>query len=212
MTMTDDVLDDTASLLEDVNGLGGLDDYERDFERPCVRLDKRTNSFCTDFLPVGANDQQKYCPRHQPRSSRLKARIKPPDAPQPKSVTNNIKVTIPKGATKKDNTDAERVEQAALAMLQMLPMLLAMTGDEICPPAISEQLPAIAAALGELSKFQPWLKKVFTPGESTGEVFAWVSLLVATSPALIVVLSHHGMISADLSERLRNVFDNVALP
>jgi cytochrome b561 len=72
----------------------------------------------------------------------------------------------------------------------------------VCAGAILESIPAIARQLGELSKFQPVLKKIFTPGESTGEALAWIGLVIALSPVTLAVLAHHNLLKPDTLERL----------
>ena len=55
---------------------------------------------------------------------------------------------------------------------------------------------AWGAAIGDLSRYQPVLEKIFAPsGEITGQGFAWIAALAATAGIAIPVMAHHGLIS-----------------
>lgn len=167
-------------------------DYERDTSRPCAKVIRGVA--CADYLPVGAPSSQRYCPAHQPHK---KSSAGAPREPAPRSVQVNIdlpKVTLTK--------DQKAVEAGALAMLGLIPLGLAVTGDEVCPEAISKSIPLIARQLGILAKYHPGLKRVFAPGESTGEAIAWLGLVVATLPAFMAVAAHHHLLPEALLERV----------
>ena len=147
------------------------------------------------------NPQQKYCPEHQVNAGR-----KPPTSgqPRPTSVTNNIKVTLPTGAKKSDDT-AKAVEAGAAAMLGMLPVVFAAIGDQPCSDIFTRQIPAIAHQLGELARYHKGLEKFFAGAEGTGELFAWVGLVAVTLPALIAVVLHHNLVKGALADRLATI-------
>ncbi len=159
----------------------------KDGRPPCSNL----------FVPVNSN--AKYCPEHQPGK-------KPPTTgqPRPTSVTNNIKVTLPSGSKKTDDV-AKAVEQGALAMLGLVPVLFAAVGDAECSDIFTRQIPAIAHQLGEVARYHKGLEKFFAGAEGTGELFAWVGLAAVTLPALIAVVLHHNVVKGALAERLSSI-------
>jgi hypothetical protein len=150
------------------------------------------------FVPF--NKTAKYCPEHQP------GKKKPPTdgQPTPKSVTNNIKVTLPSGSKKTDDV-AKRVEEGAAAMLGLVPVLFAAIGDEECSAIFTRQIPAIAHQLGEVARYHKGLEKFFAGAEGSGELFAWVGLVAVTLPALIAVVLHHNLVKGALAERLAGI-------
>ena len=149
---------------------------------------------------AGYHRMRKYCDAHQPKK---KPKLVPDDGePVPPRVTNNVTVNLPKVKTSKADTEAAKVAAGAEAMLGLIPLVMTMVGDDVCPASISAAVPSIAAQLGELSKFHPVLRKVFAGGEGTGEVVAWIGLSVALVPVLLVVLVHHGLISTKVADRL----------
>lgn len=151
---------------------------------------------CTTHLPLNAHNTRLYCDQHKGKKNRVSANRQ---EREPASVTNNVTIRLPGSSLSKEQ---KVVAEGATALLQLIPLVLSMTGDEICPPEIEKAIPAIAAQLASLSKFHPGLKKFFTPGESTGEMMAWTGLCLAIAPVLLVVLTHHGVIGKDLAERL----------
>ena len=169
--------------------------YVRDHDRPCQRLG------CPDFLPVGAIKTQKYCPEHQPKKKKL---LGGPSGPLPPRVTINV----PKTGASKADSDAAKVEAGALSMFSLAATGLALV-DPVCAKAIYDAVPAIARQLGELSKFQPVLKKIFTPGEGTDESLAWVGLFLVTSPVIVAILAHHNLLKPETVERLSAIFTTI---
>jgi hypothetical protein len=156
---------------------------------------------CTSFLPLGHHVTRKYCDEHQPAASKKRDKV-PGDKP-PTTVNFNIKTPTPKA--KKGDDVAAKVEAGAAAMLGFLPMALAMAGDAECSTALQSSIPAIARQLGELSRFHPGMVKIFAPAESTGEVMAWVGLVIAVAPVIITILVHHKLVSPKLAETLASV-------
>lgn len=150
---------------------------------------------CPNRLPADAKPTRLYCDLHKAKGS--KSKVTPEGSGERPPISIDVEVKAPRVS----KADAALVEYAT-QLLSMVPMVLAMTGDEVCPPAIERSIPAIAAQLATLAKYHPGLKAFLTPGESTGEMVAWLGLLVATSPVLITVMVHHHMISDSMAERL----------
>lgn len=169
--------------------------------RQCARDVKGVR--CLNFFePV--NNQQKYCRDHQVNAGARREHRADPKQPRPTSVTNNIKVTLPPGAKKSDDT-AKAVEAGAAAMLGMLPVVFAAIGDQPCSDIFTRQIPAIAHQLGELARYHKGLEKFFAGAEGTGELFAWVGLVAVTLPALIAVVLHHNLVKGALADRLATI-------
>ena len=153
----------------------------------------------------GYHRLRKYCDAHQPSSSpgAAKRRMTNPDEPAPTRVVNNNFVIKPAPAkSTKATGDLAKVEEGATELLNLIPMVLAMFGDDVCPPEIAKAVPLIAHQLAVLAKFHPALKKVFAGTESTGEMMAWLSLVVVISPVIVTVLAHHNLISGKIAERV----------
>ena len=169
-----------------------------DHSRPCGKKNSKGKIVCDSFLPNGAPKSQVYCVKHQPKK-RARTLGEPKEPPPPK-----IEVNLGKGAPK-GSPDELAVEAGALQLLNLIPLVMAMTGDDVCPPAIASAIPAIAHQLGLLSKYHPGLKKIFAPQESTGEALAWLGLVLATTPVILVVCAHHKLLPESLLERLNGV-------
>jgi hypothetical protein len=169
--------------------------------RACDRV-MSNGEACPNFLPPGSDIQRRFCDAHR---GGKKAVIGESGEPLPPT----MQPPKPKVVTKKDS-DSDKVEAGALSMLIFVPMLWMLIGDEVCPVALNAALPAIAKQLGELSRYHPGLKKVFAPGEGTGEAFVWVAMAIAVSPVILAVLTHHRIIKGDMAERLSAAADSIA--
>ncbi len=163
---------------------------------------------CAATIPVkgepGYHRMRKYCDEHQPKQSPGAAKRRAmtnENEPAPTRVVNN-NFTIKPQATKKATGPELAVEEAAAAMMGLVPMLLAAFGDEVCPEAMKSAIPEIAHQLAVLAKFHPAIKKIFTTGESTGEFMAWLGLVIVVSPVIVTVLAHHNLVSGKLAERI----------
>ena len=168
--------------------------------KQCAKVWKDGRPSCTNlFEPV--NSSQKYCPEHQVNAGK---KVPTSSQPPPRSVTNNIKVTLPGGKKATDDV-AKSVEAGAAAMLGMLPVVFAAIGDESCAAIFSRQIPAIAHQLGEVARYHKGLEKFFAGAEGSGEVFAWGGLIAVTLPALIAVLLHHNLVKGALAVRLATI-------
>lgn len=151
----------------------------------------------------GYHPQRKYHNECRPNPVKKKTtRVTPnPGEPSPKSVTNNFKVEVKTTKTKESDVLKE-VEEGAAYLLGFVPMILALTGDEVCSSVLSEATPAIAHQLAMLTKFHPGLKKVFVSGEGTGEAMAWIGLMITLSPVIITILAHHNLLKGKAADRL----------
>lgn len=164
---------------------------------------------CTVLLPARGEDKwspnRKYCPQHsvmnEVRTKRRK-REKKTDKPP---VNVNITPPSPGRGTRADASVA-KVTAGATGMAQMIAALIAMGGDEVCAKAINDGAANWGKAMGELSRYQPALVKVFAPtGEATGQFFAWVGVFAATMGLTLPVLVHHGAVPPELAAKITGV-------
>jgi hypothetical protein len=172
---------------------------------------------CTTALPrvgeVGYHSMRRYCDAHQPRSSpsaakrRAKAKVegRSDETPPASVITNNFTVKVPTPPKTPKTSPTAVVEEGATEMLSLLPMILAAFGDEVCPVALQSAIPSIAHQIAILSGYHPWIRKLFTSGENSGEIMAWFALILVTSPVIITILAHHNLVSGKLAERLAYV-------
>ena len=167
--------------------------------RQCQR-ELPDGSRCPNPLPEGAIRTQRYCPDHQPKK---KKDLGSPSQPGPKS-TRTVNLNLPKVSPSKADSDAAKVEEGVKQLLSLIATGLVLV-DEVCAGAFFESIPSVARQLGELSKFQPILKKIFTPGESTGEALAWVGLVIALSPAILAILTHHHVLKPETLQKIGSV-------
>lgn len=92
--------------------------------------------------------------------------------------------------------------EASSAWLNLVAGVLEASGDAICAEATKQQAPQIAMQLALLAKFHPIIVKVLAPVEASGEALVWISLLVAVSPVMLTVLTHHKIISDEIAQRI----------
>jgi ribosomal protein L37E len=161
----------------------------------------------------GYHPQRKYCVscgapsdakkgKKTKSSTRTRTKVGPAgDEPAPRSVTNNFTIKASTGKTKLSNEIAA-VEEGATYMLGFAPMIMAALGDTVCPEALSQAIPDIARQLAVLSKYHPFIRKIFVSGEGSGEFMAWIGLLITISPVIVTVLAHHELISGKVGERI----------
>lgn len=202
MTLLDDTLNELDDALnDDENPDEPLADLSLEGRRQCARV-MSNGEQCPEYLPADAPDVRLYCEEHKNGKKKKKAA----DEPTPASVKRPATKKVDKASS-----DAEKVEAGALAMLAFIPLFAQLAGDTVCANAFVEALPAIAKQLGELSRYHPALKKVFAPGEGTGEALVWVSLAIVSSPVIIAVLTHHNIVKGKVAENLNAATDSMKL-
>jgi hypothetical protein len=153
---------------------------------------------CTLLLPLGHHKTRKFCDGHIKGGYLIK------EAKRRKSDRPPVNVKVNLGAAKgaKLQGDQQRVLEAATAWLGLVSGVLEASGDKVCAEATTQAAPQIAMQLALLAKYHPLIVKVLAPVEASGEALVWVSLLVAVSPLIITVLSHHNLISEEVAGRI----------
>lgn len=153
---------------------------------------------CSTPLPVDAHRLARYCPEHAPakKAPPKKRRDRPP---------TTIKVQL--GAEKAAATDAAakaRVEQ----LVSMLAGTLAMAGQLEDAGDIMRNRDQFVLCVIELSKYEPWLKKLLAGGQASGRVMAWVALALATLAMTLPIFDRHGWVPAELAPAARALTGN----
>ena len=162
----------------------------------CQFVNKKTGETCGELLPEPGDPayhpMRKYCDEHKPKK-------KDGSAQRPLNV--NVDLSGPKTSGKKQD-EFDKLVGGATQLLGFIPMGFQLTGDSVCATAIADAVPAIAHQLAQLAQYHPGLKKILAPAESTGEAMVWVGLVLALSPVIIAILSHHGLINEEWAGRL----------
>lgn len=114
----------------------------------------------------------------------------------------NVNVKLGGAKTPKLEPDQQRVLEAATAWLGLVSGILEASGDTVCAEAAKQATPQIALQLALLAKFHPIIVKILAPVEASGEALIWISLMVAASPLIITVLTHHKVISPEVAQRI----------
>lgn len=152
----------------------------------------------------GYHPMRKYCDEHQPKAKYKNTDKMPPSAKGPV-----INVNIPKPNAPKKGSDVEKLEEGALRILGFLPLTFALANDEVCSKAVQDALPQIAHQLALVAEYHPGLAKILAPAESTGEAMAWMGLVMAITPVVLAILSHHNLLPKKIGETLGAAFSMV---
>jgi hypothetical protein len=120
------------------------------------------------------------------------------------------RVVFEVGRTKPQKKSREtEVTEGATAMLNVVAAGIAMSGDAVCSTAVREGAPALAEALGDLSKYHPQIAKFFAPMGGESEFGAWIGLGMAGAPIVVTVLSHHNLLPASVGAKIGGIAGQV---
>jgi hypothetical protein len=144
---------------------------------------------CDNPLAPDAHAFARYCPEDAPDKAKPAGKRGRPRKDTPPKIVFEVNS---KGGT--ENAQVQRITKGAAAYFKMAAGGVAMMGDETCADAIAKGIPQMAAAFGELSKYQPWVGKFFAPISASDQTAAWLGVAVASAPILIPVLAHHGIL------------------
>ncbi len=202
--MTDTLSTEGAPTGEVVEGL------DADGELPGQVFSGKPCEDCDTLLPgkgePGFMPARKYCPVHSEEPAKAKGRNRKKDKP-PAGAGPTVVINTPGGGRpSRADVNVQKVTAGATGMAQMMAGLILMGGDKVCAEAISDGAEQWGKAMGELSRYQPGLVKIFAPtGQATGQAFAWVGVFAATTGLMLPVLVHHGAIKPELAARLTGV-------
>ncbi len=165
---------------------------------------------CENFLPLDAHRFQRYCEVHarpaRPKPGANKRTRTRRDAP-PKVV-----IDLGQRGAKASSPQTKKVENGAKAALGLIGVGVTMMGDQVCGSAIAAGAADFGKALGELSKYQPIIAKIFAPASASDQAAAWLTVGMATLPILIPVLAHHKLLPAQVGMLLGGVAHAAAQP
>lgn len=152
---------------------------------------------CTNIVPPEAHRLRRYCDEHFVRTEKRKLRKKPRDrAPR------NIMVDLaPKGRNSK-NDELVKVEDRVKQLLGIVSGAVAMAGSLEDAADIARHRDTVAAALKELARYEPWLRKLATGGEVGDRMMAWVAAILAILAMVIPIADRHGLIPGELRPML----------
>ena len=182
---------DEAPVVEPVVIDLGLDET-----RPCKE------EGCTSFVPLNAHVARVYCDTHMRgaggKVSRGRTRVAKNNEKPPR-----LALEIGKAAkTSKGDAKAAQTAEGATAFMTVIATGIAMSGDETCASAIGGGAKAWGEAVGELSKYQPWLSTFFAPAGGDNQLGAWLGFAMTTGAILLPVLAHHGMLPESVGVKL----------
>ncbi len=161
---------------------------------------------CTKLLPAygqpGFGAARKKCDEHF-----VGQKSNPRKPRKPKGEGAGVNVSVDLGKSKSGGRTAAdqrvvKVTNGATQMAKTVAVLLATSGNTADAEAILGGADAWGQALGELSRYQPVLEKIFAPtGEVTGQGLAWIAVIAATAGIVVPVFANHGMISPEFAQR-----------
>lgn len=160
---------------------------------------------CDNPLPDGSHPARKFCDEHFVGKAGRKA--KKTERP-PASVNIHLKSA---GGKKDDRAAA--TAGGATAFMQMAAAGAAMlSGGNAESPWLKDS--AVMRmhsedwgnAVGDLSKYQPWLQSVFAPVGGDNQMKAIFTLVVITGAIVVPCLSHHNMLPGEVGAMIGGVF------
>jgi hypothetical protein len=138
------------------------------------------------------------CDEHYVGSKKAGSKKHPRDDAAPMDVSINLG-TGSKGSTVADKKVA-KVTAGATQMVQTVGAIMFAMGNQADGVVVLNGAEAWGKAIGDLSRYQPMLEKIFAPaGEMTGQALAWVAVMAATAGIVIPVLHNHGLVSDTLA-------------
>jgi hypothetical protein len=156
-------------------------------------------------LPDNSHPARKYCDEHfQGKGSRAGRRRAGNNGERPPRLV--VDVGGARKTTGKSDQRARDTAAGAAAFLGVIATGVAMTGDNVCGNAISSQAAAWGEAVGELSKYQPWLAQFFAPVGGDSQLGAWLGFLMVTGSIALPVMAHHGLLPDSIGAKLGGAF------
>jgi hypothetical protein len=159
---------------------------------------------CNGVIPDNSHPARKYCDEHfvgnGGSGKRYRADRGGEQAP---------KLIVDLGGAKKTSAKDKRVAETAagaVAFMNVVATGLAATGDDVCATAIAGGAKGWGDAVGELSKYQPWLASFFAPVGGESQLGAWLGFLLATGAIALPVLAHHNLLPESIGARVGGVF------
>ena len=121
----------------------------------------------------------------------------PPRKKKPRRDRPPTTVKIQVGAERAGKSDAAakaRVEQ----LINMIAGSLAMAGQLEDAADIMAAREQFCLCVIELSKYEPWLKRLLEGGQTSGRIMAWVAMALATLGMVLPIFNRHGWVPDEL--------------
>lgn len=162
-------------------------------------------TLCGNPLPENSPPGRKYCEEHYVGNGGRAKRRREGRTGEKRPASVNVNVGGPRPTGGKKDQRARETAAGAEAFLKVAATGWAMTGDDICPASVSAGAPRWGEAVGELSKYQPWLANIFAPVGGDNQLGAWLGLLAASVPIVLPVLAHHNLLPDAIGVKLGGV-------
>lgn len=153
---------------------------------------------CDSPIPDGSHPARKYCDEHFVGK---KGKKRPTMEQPPKLV-----VDLGGGKTRGKDQRVADTAAGARAFANVIATGLSVSGDNVCAEAVANGSAQWGAAVGELSKYQPWLQQFFAPVGGENQIGAWLGFLMATGAIALPVMAHHNLLPASVGAKLGGVF------
>lgn len=160
---------------------------------------------CENEIPAGSHQARKYCDEHfKGKGGRAERRRKGNTGERaPKLVLDVGGGKRPAGGAKEQR--ARDTAAGAKAFANVIATGFAMSGDTVCAAAVATGADHWGDAVGELSKYQPWLSTFFAPVGGESQLGAWLAFAMTTGAIAVPVLAHHGMLPEAIGAKMAGV-------
>jgi hypothetical protein len=170
-----------------------------DARRPCAE------EGCDGYVPSGEHPARKYCDEHfKGRGGRTARKAKGNNGEKPPKLVVEVGGKRPTGG--KSDQRARDTAAGAAAFASVIASGLAMTGDNVCAGVVASQAGQWGDAVGELSKYQPWLASFFAPVGGDSQLGAWLGFFMVTGSIALPVLAHHNLLPDSVGAKLGGAF------
>lgn len=169
-------------------------------ERPCQ------SPGCESSIPEGSHPARKYCDEHfVGKHGKRKSEAAP-------GTVLNLNLPKPAAANAKDKR-AKDTAAGATAFMNLAAAGAAMlAGGQADSPWMKDAGVVKAGAqgwgdaVGELSKYQPWISSIFAPVGGDNQAKAIFMVVVATAAIVVPVLGNHGALPGEVGAMMGGMF------
>ena len=160
---------------------------------------------CDNPIPDGSHPARKYCDDHfQGRGGRTGRKREGNNGEKAPRLVVDVGGARKTGG--KADQRARDTAAGAAAFANVIATGVAMTGDNVCAGVIAGSAGAWGDAVGELSKYQPWLAQFFAPVGGDSQLGAWLGFVMVTGSIALPVLAHHGLLPDSVGAKLGGAF------
>jgi len=160
---------------------------------------------CENELPDGSHPARKYCDEHFKGKGGRAERVR-----EGRTSERAPKVVVELGGPRKSggakDQRARETAAGAAAFMNVVASGLAVSGDQVCAAAVAGGAAQWGDAVGELSKYQPWLQSFFAPVGGDSQLGAWLGFMMATGAIALPVMAHHGLLPETVGAKLGGMF------